>query len=133
VVAGKRNEVVDGQAKGREVAQRSADDPENDVESESLLYDRGPETPLFVLVGEINVPHVLEAVPFLFGQKRFGEALGVVGGEWWVVLLDRSEGAVAAPGGRIAGGQMNIRTIVLDADRKVFIDMSKDLMVGHGL
>ena len=106
---------------------------EYDVETEALLHDRGSKAALVILIGKINVTDFLKSTPFLFGQERFSETLGILGRQGRVVLPDRRQGAVAAPRRRIAGGQMNIRTIILDADGEIFIDMSKDLMIGHGL
>ena len=133
MVAGKGDKVIHRQAKGGQVAQRSADDPEYDVESQALLDDGGTKAALFVLICEIDVSHLLEAAPFFFREERFGKPLGVFGRERWVIFPDRCQGPIAAPSRWVAGGQVNIRAIVLDANGEVFIDMSKDLMVGHGL
>ena len=131
MVAGKGDKVIHRQSKGRQVAQRSADDPEYDVESQALLDDGGTKAALFVLICEIDVSHLLEAAPFFFGEERFGKPLGVFGRERWVIFPDRCQGPVAAPSRWVAGGQVNIRAIVLDANGEVFIDMSKDFMFGH--
>ena len=131
MVAGERDEMVDGKTQGGKVAQLCADDAEYDIETETLFHHGGTEASLFVLVGEVNISNFLEAAPFSFSQKRAGEALGVLRSEGRMVVPDRSQAAIAAPGWGISSREVNVRAIILYADSKVFIDVSKDLMFGH--
>ena len=133
MVAGERNEVVDGQPESGEVPHLRADNSEDDIDPKALFHDGGPESSLGILVGEVDVAHTLEAGPLFVSQEGASEALGVLGFKIRVAFPDWRERSITPPRGGIAGGEVNIRAIILNADGEVFIDVSKDLMVRHGL
>ena len=50
-----------------------------------------------------------------------------------MVLPDRGESSKSTPRRRVGGGQVDIGAIELNADGEVLIDVSEDLMFGHGI
>ena len=75
---------------------------------ETSTHHGGPETALRIGVGEVDVPGLLETIPFLVRQEGFCEALGVFRGERRVVIPDGGQGSIASPRWGIGGGEVNI-------------------------
>jgi len=53
------------------------DDSENEVKADTLAYDRGPETAVAAIVGEINVAAGIEGVEPFSAKETLGQHAGV--------------------------------------------------------
>ena len=122
--------MIDRQTNVVDRADLGADDTENDIEPEALADNRGAESPLTIVVSEIDVSFFIEPFPFGFTEKGFCQFECFRFGERFVVIPDRQQLSIASPSWRKCCGEVNIGAAVFLAEAKVLIDVIKD-SVGH--
>ena len=132
LITGERQDVFEWQADVFDRADLAVDDAEHHVIAEALLDDRGAVASARRGIGKVDVAALLEACPFGFRKERTGEFFSLFRGQRSMVIPNRREGAEASPCRRVAGGEVDIRAVVLSADLKVLVNVVEDLMGGHG-
>ena len=121
--AGQRFHVLRGKVDFLHGEHAAVDDAVADIIAEALGNDGGTEAAQVVLVGKVNVADFLEAVPLLLPQEAVHQGKGVILGERRGALPHGLQGTETAPRRRVAGRQVNIRTLGINTLLQEIIHM----------